>query len=777
MKHRVLICHLCTPSKKFQNIGGLVKHYLAHSIGKQQCKYCLYACTYPEEMFLHYSKSHQTQFPIAILRSIPKVSIIPSEITVNCLELVDLDWIYKDSIHQPITFNDYIKQKGLENTPDTEVDTDIDVENDIADDVEEVNIQNEIETINLIYDDAIESEKQLESQNEPLITVKHRTKELESEIVNAIDPLNIDPLENIDLNQSEMESVSEVTAESVSNNPDFELFRCGTTDCNFVTDTAQKFKAHLSSCDVSKEEGYFKCIHCTKKFKYSTTLTEHIQIHGTLRYICSICDHRAPFEYLIHKHMKIKHKIHTCKLVPNNDLFIAVPNYKSAPKNQAKTAFESTEEKFSYEPEELEKLPRMAIYSQDRKCARCGYSSKVRTNLFRHLQAHLNDAPVPESAPVNPVPCLEKNEKMFDKMLNLANSSFPGGRMGGKNEKSSVNDSTVPSFVPVSKRFVCGAEGCNYLTHDDSMLKYHFNALHSDDTTYKCPHCRLELSNEMGEVNIDHVVFHLRMHDLHLYKCLLCEYIHYQKHKVEKHITDKHPNKMPYIHVIRELDNSANVEGDQRNTEITITETHKETKEEKFWKCGFCRYRSLSENDIKVHVAQSHGIESQYKCSLCSFQCDTPTDFPLHATTHPNLDGLLLSIYYQCENTAEKSTVTHSEVDSFDTTPLWRRGTAKVKNIRGILIEETRSPKKTPKSQEKTAKINLKCYETISKNLFGEDDLDEPDSKQAMDLIKSFGDFGGPVDNKFSCPFCKEYQTLFKRKFVSHIFKELNYNR
>lgn len=56
--------------------------------------------------------------------------------------------------------------------------------------------------------------------------------------------------------------------------------------------------------------------------------------------------------------------------------------------------------------------------------------------MVRHLQFHSQEKAVPDSAPVNPVPCLEKNEKMFDKMINLASSSHKskmGG--GGKSEK------------------------------------------------------------------------------------------------------------------------------------------------------------------------------------------------------------------------------------------------------------------------------------------------------------------------------------------------------
>lgn len=45
---------------------------------------------------------------------------------------------------------------------------------------------------------------------------------------------------------------------------------------------------------------------------------------------------------------------------------------------------------------------------------------------------HLDEKAVPDTAPVNPVPCLEKNEKMFDKMINLAASSITtSSRMGG----------------------------------------------------------------------------------------------------------------------------------------------------------------------------------------------------------------------------------------------------------------------------------------------------------------------------------------------------------
>lgn len=76
--------------------------------------------------------------------------------------------------------------------------------------------------------------------------------------------------------------------------------------------------------------------------------------------------------------------------------------------------------------------------------------------MIRHLQAHLNDEKVPDSSPVNPVPCLDKKERMFDKMYNLASSSHENGRMGGgmkeKDKDKIEEDDGLPKFVPEHKR-------------------------------------------------------------------------------------------------------------------------------------------------------------------------------------------------------------------------------------------------------------------------------------------------------------------------------------
>lgn len=82
-------------------------------------------------------------------------------------------------------------------------------------------------------------------------------------------------------------------------------------------------------------------------------------------------------------------------------------------------------------------------------------------------------------APVNPVPCLEKNEKMFDKMTNLALSSFTDSARKAstveKKENSGLTkeeEAKLPQFIPATKRYVCGATNCDYLCLEESMLRY-----------------------------------------------------------------------------------------------------------------------------------------------------------------------------------------------------------------------------------------------------------------------------------------------------------------
>nr|CAD7451807.1 unnamed protein product [Timema tahoe] len=213
--------------------------------------------------------------------------------------------------------------------------------------------------------------------------------------------------------------------------------------------------------------------------------------------------------------------------------------------------------KTSYGPNDVHQLPMNAIFPQPISCAVCQFSTKVRVNLVRHLELHsssnLSVAAVPSDCPVNPVPCLDKKELMFDKMVNLAASSHLRGEHKSDNTLSQEDEAKIPKYIPEHMRYVCGVTNCKYMACDETMLRYHIRALHCDEMSYKCPHCEEHvLDKTKVAVSIERLSAHLKMHDSHLYICSYCSYYHYFKHVVERHLSEKHPNNPSVVQVIRE---------------------------------------------------------------------------------------------------------------------------------------------------------------------------------------------------------------------------------
>lgn len=145
--------------------------------------------------------------------------------------------------------------------------------------------------------------------DEPLVSISHQSE------THLVDPLSLDEetcnvassgdaenqaefsLASITINE-ESDSVDtdlDLSTDEVSCVDDKEgytgsqLFKCA--KCKNGYPSSMVFKTHLSKCvDMAEATKPFKCVHCGRIFKSSNSLVDHIKIHGTVKFGCSLCD-------------------------------------------------------------------------------------------------------------------------------------------------------------------------------------------------------------------------------------------------------------------------------------------------------------------------------------------------------------------------------------------------------------------------------------------------------------------------------------------------------
>lgn len=111
------------------------------------------------------------------------------------------------------------------------------------------------------------------------------------------------------------------------------------------------------------------------------------------------------------------------------------------------------------------------------------------------------------------------------------------------------------------------------------------------------------------------VMKHFKLHELHLYKCGYCRFVHNLKHKVERHVSEQHLDKGMSVIVVREMD-AEPIEGGP-TFDYTKEVSFKEAKP---WHCCMCRYRTVTREEMVYHAENKHDIgKSSYFFFLLFF--------------------------------------------------------------------------------------------------------------------------------------------------------------
>ncbi|KAJ2940308.1 hypothetical protein O0L34_g11892 [Tuta absoluta] len=554
-----------------------------------------------------------------------------------------------------------------------------------------------------------------------------------------------------------------------------QLYKC---NCQMVFKSLAGFKRHVYSCFAGKN--IFLCGHCT----FSTSDVDEFYKHYNIghapdgeqksTYSCGLCNRVDIYLQALKYHMKKDHGFTNFSVTskPDGNYVVTGSAMKSKPGPKRKlsggAAAESSPKRVRYGAQDLHKLPQKPILDELAFCADCEFSTKVRLNLVRHIQQHADNQLVPQTAPVNPVPHLETNEKHFDKMINLASSSLEIARVEKSTPSVTLHmppevAAKYPKYVPDRQRHTCGAKGCSYISVDEAMLKCHWETLHAGSNDFHCVHCPPYQSLDTSKpLTASRIIAHLKMHDIRLYACSACTYYHYLTKVLEKHLTDVHKGAAQIMIVREESTGSSSPAGLPQATTAP-------TMDLKAWKCGLCAFKSMLRPEVIDHCSKIHSSKMQFKCPVCPFRTSTLENVTKHkAKSHPGNNEDVFYYYYR----------EGSIPDEKDGTPRW------MKQRQKMGTPDTEVKTEDPESVQQSVLTSLlkpilpaPAGYNINLNIVKEEVVD-PVMEESMEaLCKKYGEICDPNGLKFKCPLCKVVTEDNKDTMQSHLYEELQYRK
>jgi len=452
------------------------------------------------------------------------------------------------------------------------------------------------------------------------------------------------------------------------------LYMCGNDQCDYSSQNVTSFHDHLLVCEFS--EVHFNCYHCSHIFEDVRDLLEHVKIHGAKRFICSMCNFKSPLQTSAKSHFKDSHQVNQIKTLPlikgkNNpekDSFVIMP------KRAILSVQKSKNVKCVFTPDTIDMIPlKPDIYQNPVRCGICDFSTKIRSNIVKHLRRHAAGLKPPDITPVNPSPIFDEGfESNYIRMKTNNNVGINSNLPTDHVKIVPLSDekmSRLPELISETQRFTCSSSGCKYVTIDGNMLYQHVKLRHKNLKIYNCPHC-INVN-----IPVDTMLGHLHCHGDDLYTCSCCNFYHWQKRSVEKHVKNVHDGENVVVVDARAEADIKEKLKNKKGTGLVLTCRP--------YKCGLCNESRKSIDEIKRHCFEEHGLNTQYKCLLCNETFNIKYDVENHiATDHKECSPVILKAYYV-------DPITFAEpANQPRISPLWKRQNRGVRQIRGIPLDE-----------------------------------------------------------------------------------------
>ncbi|XP_039752118.1 uncharacterized protein LOC120628008 isoform X2 [Pararge aegeria] len=798
-----LFCFICSASALTP--AELIRHLKTHGLKLYQCTWCVFGADNETELLAHASALHPTRVPKAYLRIITnkegtsEFRVLPlAQLNKTDVSVVEVpkktqeDFPVREAersmeLEKLIGHTNFVTETitALENSASvTQHSSEIEPvpqPEHLVDDVRilentDTHIPRAITPVPAEMADKSEQSTPI-LKTEKLDFTPEKTPQLEPEIV-CLDSEDEDPPANVAILPAPSVEIPEVTPPvetEIKKVLSTELFLC--SKCSMMMKCGAGFRKHINACF-----GYTSCVipcaHCSVSLP-KKDIVPHYKTHCDKtkepppRYFCQKCSIGFSNVNQAKEHQFIHHRADATEVSAVPKTAVPKSRRKRSLENREK-AIEPPEKLKRFGPQDIDKLPINPILDDSVVCSLCEFSTKVRLNMVRHLQLHGLQQPVPQTAPVNPVPHLETNEKHFDRMVNLASSSVVV-RPADKSSKPDTNPSVTllvppeavaryPKYVSHKQRLTCGARGCSYISVDESMMKCHWETLHYGSNDFHCVHCpsyqHLDKSRPLTAFRI---LAHLKMHSEKLFACSQCSYYHYRRQILEKHLTDVH--KGGNVMMVR--DSSVTETSTLAAANASVVKVSAPTMDLKPWQCGLCKYKSLLRPEVADHCATVHNSKMQFKCAYCAFRTSNPENISKHQSmSHVGKPEEIFYYYYREGSVPDDPDgTTRWQKQSQNTVP--SQPNVKTEDLSDIppSLTETILPSIIPASPAVCIDLNL-----VKKEI-------EPIQETIEDLCKEFGEFCEPNGLKYKCSLCNNVIEDTVEAMQSHLFEELKYRK
>ncbi|XP_050426602.1 LOW QUALITY PROTEIN: uncharacterized protein LOC126836927 [Adelges cooleyi] len=380
--------------------------------------------------------------------------------------------------------------------------------------------------------------------------------------------------------------------------------------------------------------------------------------------------------------------------------------------------------RLTFTPRTADQIPKLHILSEPLSCGICLYSTKVRSNLVKHLESHDKCQDFSNVEILNPVPSIEIPHKPFTMKVPSASSHEQFVAAETQTEMDMKNCVEIslpvnlkhesypeyPKFVKIPARYMCPVRNCTFTGANLKMFTDHLAVKHVDCSYFTCPHCPRDSNHK---ISLNEMGNHLTYHGNSLYRCYYCPYIHYFSTQVKLHLKNEHLCRTPKERLSSFIVIRGKAKSDNRQ-ELSSTIR---------WTCNICNTHMLaSQQEIEEHNARVHALTKTYSCSVCFFGHDNPETLKEHFNAkHP----LLNVEYFQTYRQSEPATV--------------------------ALKRPVESPIDIP-----AKKVHRKSVQT-----------DNFDKNASLGTIKSNG--------HYLCPKCNESHTEDVGRFKEHVYQEIDY--